>query len=212
MAEANTVDSLYTISTSSESLWVRFCKGDQEALNMIYNAHIDNLYHYGMHFCRDAERVKDCLQDLFQCLWLDREQLNSDVRNIRSYLITSLRRRLLRSLEKSRRNSTEELRESFDFELIPPTEDTIIQNENYHERVKRLHEGIAMLSRRQREAIYLRFYQNLSYDEIAKLMMMKVESVYNLISKAVGLLKDLFMLLLWLIGIRGLTLSLSDIL
>ena len=32
-----------------------------------------------------------------------------------------------------------------------------------------------------------------SYDEIAKLMMMKVESVYNVISKAIGSLKDAFL-------------------
>lgn len=185
-----------TITASNESVWERFCKGDQQALNLIYRTHIDDLYHYGMHFCRDAERVKDCLQDLFQCLWLDREHLSNDVKNIRYYLISSLRRRLLRALEKSKRNYTEELRDKFDFELIPPRENVIIQDETYREQVKQLHEGIAMLSRRQREAIYLRFYQNLSYDEIAKLMMMKVESVYNVISKAIGSLKNTFLLLL----------------
>jgi RNA polymerase sigma factor (sigma-70 family) len=202
MTEANAVVCNLTITASTESLWERFCKGDQQALNTIYHAHIDDLYHYGMHFCRDAERVKDCLQDLFQCLWLDREHLSNDVKNIRYYLISSLRRRLLRSLEKTRRNYTEELGDTFDFKLIPPREEIIIQDEIYQQQVKQLQEGIAMLSRRQREAIYLRFYQNLSYDEIAKLMMMKVESVYNVISKAVGLLKNMFTLFLWMIALR----------
>ncbi len=190
-----------TITASSESVWERFCKGDHEALNLIYRTHIDDLYHYGMHFCRDAERVKDCLQDLFQCLWLDREHLNRDVKNTRYYLITSLRRRLLRSLEKTRRNYTEELRDTFDFELISPREDGIIQDEILRQHLKQLHEGIAMLTRRQREAIYLRFYQNLSYDEIAKLMAMKVESVYNVISKAIGLLKNTLLFLLLVISL-----------
>jgi len=202
MDQANTANRLgnLTIKVSGESLWERFRKGDQEALNTIYRTHIDDLYHYGMHFCRDKERVKDCLQDLFQCLWHDREHLSNDVKNIRYYLISSLRRRLLRSLEKTRRNITEELGDAFDFKLIPPREEIIIENETYQQQVKLLHEGIAMLSRRQREAIYLRFYQNLSYDEIARLMTMKVESVYNIVSKAIGSLKEAFLLLVLVIA------------
>ncbi len=191
------------ITSSAVGLWERFCKGDREALGVIYSRHIDHLYHYGMHFCRDSERVKDCLQDVFQTLWLDREHISNNVENIRYYLIASLRRRLLRSLEKSRRNATETILESFDFELIPPCEDTIIQGETYRQQIFQLHKGIATLSRRQREAIYLRFYQNLSYEETAKLMSMKVESVYNLISKAVGLLKSIVCFLLILINIFG---------
>lgn len=190
-----------TITASTESVWKRFCTGDHEALNLIYRKHIDDLYHYGMHFCRDSERVKDCLQDLFQCLWLDREHLNTEVNNIRYYLITSLRRRLLRSLEKTRRNYTEALCDTFDFELVSPREDGIIQDEILRQHLKQLNEGIAILTRRQREAIYLRFYQNLSYDEIAKLMTMKVESVYNVISKAISLLKNTILFLLLMISL-----------
>ena len=187
-----------TISVSTENLWKRFCRGEQEALNLIYQGHVDDLYHYGMHFCRDSERVKDCLQDLFQCLWHDREHLNVEINNTRYYLITSLRRRLLRSLERTRRNRTVELGDTFDFELIPSREDIIIRDETYLRLAKDLHEGISTLSRRQREAIYLRFYQNISYEEIAKLMDIKVESVYNIISKAIALLKNLFLFILYL--------------
>lgn len=199
MDKTNDAKQIYnlTIAVSTDNLWKRFCEGEQEALNLIYQGHVDDLYHYGMHFCHDSERVKDCLQDLFQCLWLDHEQLNSEINNTRYYLITSLRRRLLRSLEKTRRNRTEELGETFDFELIPSREDIIIQDETHLRQAKELHEGISTLSRRQREAIYLRFYQNISYDEIAKLMNIKVESVYNIISKAIGLLKNLFLLILY---------------
>lgn len=192
-----------SITYSTDGLWERFCKGDREALGVIYRGHIDHLYHYGMHFCRDSERVKDCLQDLFQTLWLNREHLTINVENIKYYLIASLRRRLLRSLEKSKRNYTETIFDTFDFEVILPREEVIIQREIYRQHLYQLHKGIAMLSRRQREAIYLRFYQNLSYEETAKLMSMKVESVYNLISKAVGLLKNMFIFLLIVIRINN---------
>lgn len=198
MKDLNVVKKLHTLSVSSsgEGLWERFCKGDRDALGTIYRGNVDDLFHYGMHFCRDSEIVKDCLQDLFQCLWLEREHISSDVQNISYYLLSSFRRRLLRSLIKNRKFNTESSFASFDFELIPPQEEIIIQNETYHQQVTQLREGIAALSRRQREAIYLRFYQNLSYADIAHLMSMKVDSVYNLISKAIGLLKNMFLLFL----------------
>jgi RNA polymerase sigma factor (sigma-70 family) len=152
-----------------------------------------------MHFCLDSERVKDCLQDLFRDLWLEREHLTTRVQNIRYYLLSSLRRRLLRSLQKERRYQSDLPDDSFDFELIPSRESAMIADEIYNDQKAKLQQGIATLTRRQREVIYLRFYQGLSYSEIARIMVMKVDSIYNLISKAIGLLKRtmiLFFLLL----------------
>ncbi len=183
-----------SISSSAKDAWESFCCGDRDALGKIFHSHIDDLYHYGMHFCRDSEMVKDAIQDLFQNLWLEHEHLSHDVRNIRYYLLSSLRRRLLRSLQKDRRNHFNAPSGSFDFELIPPQEDVIIGNETHQQQLAQLHSAISGLTLRQREAIYLRFYQSLSYAEIAQLMSMKVDSVYNLISKAIGLLKNMFLL------------------
>ncbi|HEY0274097.1 MAG TPA: sigma factor, partial [Chitinophaga sp.] len=64
------------VVTSGISLWERFQQGDREAFALLYRQHVDDLYHYGMHFCTDGERVKDCLQDLFQDLWQSREHLS----------------------------------------------------------------------------------------------------------------------------------------
>ncbi len=200
MKEANTRQvNFLTVSSSQGDLWERFQKGDRDALGKIYRNHVDFLYSYGMHFCLDGERVKDCLQDLFRDLWLEREHLTTSVQNIRYYLLSSLRRRLLRSLQKERRYQSDLPDDSFDFELIPSHESAIVADEIYKEQKAKLQQGIATLTRRQREVIYLRFYQNLSYAEIAGIMVMKIDSVYNLISKAIGLLKNsmvLFFLLL----------------
>jgi RNA polymerase sigma factor (sigma-70 family) len=182
----------------SLELWTKFRQGNREAFADIYSQHIDKLYHYGMHFCRDEERVKDCLQDLFRDMWADRQHISAEVRNIRYYLLSSLRRRLLRSLQNDRRYPVRFPGTAFDFEFIPPQETVIILDELYQERVSRLHKAIALLSRRQREVIYLRFFQNLSYGEVANLMSMQVDSVYNLVSKAIGLLKKTFLLSLLL--------------
>jgi RNA polymerase sigma factor (sigma-70 family) len=174
------------VVASQTSLWNRFQQGDRTAFAAIYDAHINDLFHYGMHFCQDNERVKDCLQDLFQDLWSSRDHLAEHIQNIRYYLISSLRRRLLRALRNERRR--QELHD-FEFELTPPQENTLIQQETLAEQQRQLQQALMTLSRRQREAIYLRFYQGLSYQEVADIMEMQVDSVYNTISKAIGILR-----------------------
>lgn len=177
------------VVASHSSLWGLFLQGDRHAFAEIYDAHIDDLFHYGMHFCQEKERVKDCLQDLFQDLWISRAHLSADIQNVRYYLISSLRRRLLRALRKDRRYQHRESWEAFEFEYTLPLENQLIQQETLEAQKRLLQEGLATLTRRQREAIYLRFFQNLSYDEVADIMSMQVDSVYNTISKAIGILK-----------------------
>ncbi|SCC62186.1 RNA polymerase sigma factor, sigma-70 family [Chitinophaga costaii] len=187
------------VVTSRISLWERFQQGDREAFALLYREHVDDLYHYGMHFCADGERVKDCLQDLFQDLWQSREHLSANIRNIRYYLLSSLRRRLLRSLHRDRNWFSRPDMESFELECTLPREHQLINDESAAARIRDLQRALSGLTRRQREAIYLRFYQDLSYDEVAELMVMKIDSVYNTISKAIGALKKALLLPLFLL-------------
>jgi DNA-directed RNA polymerase specialized sigma24 family protein len=46
-----------------------------------------------------------------------------------------------------------------------------------------------MLSPRQKEVIYLRFYRKLSNEEIAEVMVLSLPSVYNIVSKALSVLE-----------------------
>ncbi|WP_165806605.1 RNA polymerase sigma factor [Chitinophaga parva] len=183
---------------SEATLWERFQQGDREAFALLYRQHVDDLYHYGMHFCTDGERVKDCLQDLFQDLWQSREHLSTQIRNIRYYLLSSLRRRLLRSLHRDRNWFTRPDLESFEIEWALPREHQLISDETAAAQVQQLRQALTSLTRRQREAIYLRFYQDLSYEEVSALMAMKTDSVYNTVSKAIAALKKAMVLPLFL--------------
>lgn len=178
-------------STTTDELWGRFLSGDKDALGLIYRAYTGFLYDYGMHFCQDEERVKDCVQDLFSDLWNKREHLTAKVISIRYYLLSSLRRRLLRGLQKERQHRANQLPDEFDFELVPPRENNIINAEILQEQKSKLHQAMQHLTRRQREVIYLRFYQSLSYEQIEHITKLRRESVYNVIYSSLILLKKL---------------------
>ncbi|MNE93296.1 RNA polymerase sigma factor [compost metagenome] len=63
------------------------------------------------------------------------------------------------------------------------------------------------LTNRQREAIFLRFYEDLSYEEIAELLEMNLGGTYKLIYRALDRLRDQLgdfsvMVLALLLGVR----------
>jgi RNA polymerase sigma factor (sigma-70 family) len=52
------------------------------------------------------------------------------------------------------------------------------------DQIKKLKHALESLSPRQKEAITLRFYDNLSFDEIGEIMNIEVGSVYKILYKA----------------------------
>jgi RNA polymerase sigma factor (sigma-70 family) len=75
------------------------------------------------------------------------------------------------------------------FEFIPSAEDSIIEDESRISKRERITDSLHALTKRQREAIFLKFFNELSYHEVASIMELRVDSVYNLISKAIDILR-----------------------
>ena len=79
--------------------------------------------------------------------------------------------------------------EDHDFEIVFSREFDIITKEVDEYRKKSVLKALNKLSRRQKEAIVLRFYDNLSYKEIGDLLSISIKSTYTLIYRAVDVLK-----------------------
>jgi RNA polymerase sigma factor (sigma-70 family) len=174
---------------SDKELWLLLRQGDAQAFETIYKLYAKTLHKYGMRFGLDTAQVSDCLHDIFVEIWRKRSELTADINNINFYLIKSLRRRLLR-INQQQQNIT--LLDSFtdnnlDFELAHDT--LIIESETTQERYTLLNNAFNQLSSRQREALYLRYYQNLSYQEVAQIMDLEQQSAYNLIFRGIEALR-----------------------
>jgi len=176
-------------SLDDSTLWMSFKKGNDLAFSILYNKYVQRLYSYGMHSCRDKDLVLDCLQELFTLLWDRREKL-SEVNCVNYYLFKSFRRLLMNRLTVGRKFLISlSDRDSYGFNFSPSQEDTLIEEEWETERNKKLRNSLHSLTKRQREAIYLKFFNQLSYHEVAAIMDLHVDSVYNLISKSIDLLR-----------------------
>jgi RNA polymerase sigma factor (sigma-70 family) len=176
-------------SLDDSTLWLNFKKGNDLAFSILYNKYVQRLYNYGMHSCRDKDLVLDCLQELFTLLWDRREKL-SEVTCVNYYLFKSFRRLLMNRLSVGRKFLISlNDKDSYAFHFAPSQEDALIEEEWEIERNKKVRNSLHSLTKRQREAVFLKFFNQLSYHEVAAIMDLHVDSVYNLISKSIDVLR-----------------------
>lgn len=171
-------------------LWQDLLNGNKEALNSLFRMYYGGLLNYGTKLVADRELVKDAIQKLFLKLWNKRQSL-SKPQSVKSYLYVSLRRIVLARVKK--RKARDERNQSYMdsvFRQSSNIEEAIIRGESQTYKKKRLAEAIPELSPRQKEALYLRFYDGLTNKEIALVMDIAHQSVRNHISKALGKIRQ----------------------
>ena len=169
---------------SDQELWNLLRMSDKSAFSTLYRRHIKDLLHFGSKLCSDRELIKDTLQELFVDFW-NKRQLLPEVTYVKVYLIKSFRYKLLRATANANRSAIFELE---DLTKDVPSEQ-IIENEIAQERQLALKAKLDLLPERQREVIHLRYFQNLTNDEIANIINVNYQSVSNLLQRALKNLK-----------------------
>ncbi|WP_207495144.1 RNA polymerase sigma factor [Aridibaculum aurantiacum] len=170
--------------------WNAMLSGSQEAFTKLMQEFYAELFRYGYSLHQDDDAVKDCIQNLFLNLWRTKGNLRP-ITNVKFYLLKSLRRELHK--EVLRDSSQAEKQEQFlrvQDDQSYSREDLMISKEEQAQLVSRVTEGILTLSARQQEIIYLRFYMDMKPEEIAEIISLQRQSVYNLLSDALKRLKE----------------------
>ncbi len=159
-----------------------------------YNEYLDTLYSYALHLGFDDPTAMDAIHDVFYKLCTHHSSLN-EISNLKSYLFRSLRNRLIDIRRTNRENTIplalqDEIQDILPFQLHATIEDELIMKEDAEEIRQKVENVLNRLTNRQREIIYLRYIQEQSYEEIAEIMHISVESGRNLISKTLTKLKE----------------------
>jgi RNA polymerase sigma factor (sigma-70 family) len=171
---------------SDESLWLCFREGDQKAYTLLLRKHANVLFSYGCKFSKDEDFIKDCIQDVFFELWNRREKI-SQAANVKAYLFKSLRLRIFR--EQSKWNNSASFEDSFLFEDDFNIESHLIQEQTSKEIRKKLQTILADLTQRQKEILYLHFFEDMDHDGIGRTMGLNRQSVYNLLYRSITTLR-----------------------
>lgn len=165
-------------------LWYSYKEGDVKALEGLYEQYYSPLTNYGFKFTADNACIEESMQDLFLKLWQNRERIARPA-VVKQYLYLSFRRILLRKLEYNPSRHEEELSGEhipFRFELI--SEHPVVKKERMAELIIKANTLHSTLTNRQREAVFLKYYEELSYEEIAEIMHMNTGVANILIYRA----------------------------
>ncbi|SKB62831.1 RNA polymerase sigma factor [Daejeonella lutea] len=171
--------------------WEGLRRGDKQALFNLYNDMYFHLIRFGLKLTGDDELVKDSINQLFLNLWDKKDKL-TDVSNVRSYLFSVLRNTIIDELKHSGKVDEAIRRRLLEEELDElPYEEIIIRVQNDEELKAKLQLAIKKLTPRQIELIQLRFFEGMSYEQIANTTSQSVKTAYNTIYDAVKMLRKL---------------------
>lgn len=179
----------------NKKLWEKYLNGDKEALSIIFRIYFDDLHNYGLKLTRNSEIVKDSMQDMFLKLWKNRSNLRV-IDNIKPYLFKALRRHIITNLKWTNSLVDYEHQPEELFKIEFSHEDFLITRNIDNETRGNLIKALNKLTRRQREAIYLRYFEELDFKSISEIMSMKIQSVRNSIHRGLLVLREIKIVLL----------------
>lgn len=171
-------------------VWKDFKSGNKQAFSQIYNNYVNVLYNYGRKIINDKNIVEDCIQDLFFELWNSKEKL-SDTDSIKYYLLKALRIKIFKVLNKQCKFVEKNgISDKYNFNIVSSYEVELIDEQISIAQKEKISNVLTKLSKRQKEAIFLRYFDDLNYEEIASIMSINPQSVHNLIHRAITILRE----------------------
>lgn len=176
-------------STLPSEIWEKFASGDHSSFRKLFHGYYQGLYGYGLKLCKDPDLVKDAIQNLFATVWERRDEL-THITSPNVYLYVSLRRNILRTKrQKIREKKIEENTQDL-VEIHFAADELIINNESRDIQKEKLQVALNQLPNRQKEVLYLHYYNGMSYGEIEEILSINRQSVRNHMYRAMETLRS----------------------
>ena len=171
-----------------EETWSRFKNGDIQAFEMIYNQHVDLLVSYGTKITSDLDLVEDAIQDLFLYLLSKKERL-TDPRSIQYYLLKAFRRILIKRIKDEGSYISNE-KDNFSFQYTLEFDDETSQ-ETREKKLEFIESLIDEMDSRKKQILFLKFYSDLSYEEIGLLVGIHPDSAKKQVYRTITSLREI---------------------
>jgi RNA polymerase sigma factor (sigma-70 family) len=170
------------------NLWLQSQSGDSMAFCQLADRLYRTLFNYASNFTPDKEFVKDSIQELLIHIWEKRKKIQ--IQFVAIYFLKSLRNQLLQEFRRSNNShiflDIDDIGQLSDYQTI---ETEIEKDEAYTESQFKVRNAINILPKRQKEAVFLKYYEGMENEQIADLMQVNRQSVANLLFKALSTLK-----------------------
>ncbi len=151
-----------------------------------------DIYNYASKFSKDTALVSDCIQEVFISLWQRRETATT-ILSVKYYLLRAVKNKILKALHAGEKKEQYiNSQNGYEFFQEFSIERQIIEKQISEEKAGKLKQALGFLSKKQQEIIYLKYYQHLDYGQIADLMSINRQSVYNLLHETIQKLRNVW--------------------
>ncbi|MBS7233783.1 sigma-70 family RNA polymerase sigma factor [Flavobacterium psychroterrae] len=157
--------------------------GDETSYSLLFKKYFPIAISYGKSLLSDHDKVQDCIQDVFVDIWIYRNSLSREV-IVKAYVLASVRKRIARLHKRDQFFKKTVSIDSVSFYLDFRIENELIFDSESAIRVKKLNLLVNNLPSRQKEALYLRYHQSLSVEQIAVILDVNYQSAINLLHRS----------------------------
>ena len=165
--------------------WNKFIQsGNLDALSGIYFQFYDKMFTYGLKHTSDKQAVEDTIQDVYMNLIKYRKNIG-EVKNLTGYLISTFRRQLLLTINKQMKMIPSGKLQEENFEFFKSEDQDISEKENLEQLHTIIMQCIGKLPSKQREIVFLRIENGISYEEIAVMLQISVDSCYKSVYRSI---------------------------
>lgn len=175
-------------------LWKQLIEGDKQAYSALFVRFYDSIYAYALKLTKEDDLSHDFVQELFVNLWVSRYKLKPVI-NLKPYLLRCVKNLIIdyhrrsKIIERTTQNIIQE-------EIVFSQEDFRISSEETIAQTAKVMGLLNSLPVRVKEAIYLRYFSGLDYNEIANVMDINVQTAQNFVHRGIRQMKEVYLFFL----------------
>ena len=168
---------------SDEKLILRFQEGDINAYNELVKRYKDRLLNFVLRYFNNVEQAEDVVQDTLIKLYTH-ESYYKNVEKFSTWIFTIAKNNALTELRKNKRKKTDSLwtddGQVIDINSKEESLDSKVQNEI---AIDQLNKFLDEIPENFRMAVVLRDFQELSYEEISKILEIPIGTIKSRINR-----------------------------
>ncbi len=179
--------------------WNLFFTGGADGLYGCFSDFYDDFYRLGIHWHGNPDLAKECIHNLFLELWEVWDK-RPNIENKRQYVLTIYKRICQKTaLDYA---PTRPVMPPDAYDLQEPAYETVLVAAQANEQLaQRLRQALGRLTKRQKELIRLRYYEERTIAEIADRLSLTERTVYNTLHSAIKLLREILLLACYLVSV-----------
>ena len=167
------------------SSYRRYLHGEEEAFAEIVKEYFDHLVFFLQRYVSDVATAEDIAMDVFAWVIANKNRYNFSV-SLKTYLFMLGRSRALDYIKHRNKLFTMELSQAEELADQGPSLDELLLQDA---RKKAIHKALETLDGDMRLAVHLTYFEDLSADEVARVLKKNRKQVYNLLYRAKNALR-----------------------